>query len=189
MSRNLRSPAQTGNFEFAPHADGRVNRTHLVRAGALVAAAALLGGSVVGLLHPELALGAQAPYGRAGLAQLRLYAASVRSLTTPRVLGWDFGGPSAIVLDGPDVFVGSNTNQVVEVKASTGALVRRVPGFTYHAGAAITMVLDGPDLFVASETNRLTEVNASTGALVRVISGAPTAATRLPWCPTGPTCS
>jgi len=88
----------------------------LVRARALVAATALVGGSVVGLQLPAgLALAARAPDGQVGLSQPTSYAASV-GLTAPRLLGWGFNGPDAMVPDGPDLFVANGYgNSVTEL--------------------------------------------------------------------------
>jgi hypothetical protein len=83
-----------------------------------------------------------------------------------------------MVLDGDDLFVATGSS-LVEIDASTGALVRVVSGPAYRFDNPDAMVLDGHDLFVAEggdimrspRGSSVTELDASTGALVRVVSG------------------
>jgi hypothetical protein len=81
----------------------------------------------------------------------------------------DEEGPSALAaLDG-HVFV-ANSLALTELDASTGAVVRVVPGIGVYAGSN-AIVVDGPDVFVAHcSGGSVGELDASTGG-TRVISG------------------
>jgi hypothetical protein len=126
------------------------------------------------------------------------------ALSHATVLGWDFEGPTSVVVDGKDLFVADNASgSLTEVRASTGALVRVLSGPQYGFDFPFAMALDGPDLFVANAGSQgvssssgtesigsVTEVDASTGAVVRVASGPKYGFDTLGrWSPTARTCS
>ena len=97
---------------------------------------------------------------------------------------YQFVEPSAMVLDGRDLFVANggggyssgdegSGGTVTELDGSTGALVRVISGTSDEPDefdGPDAMVLDGPDLFVANtgvnNGSSVTELKASTGALV-----------------------
>jgi hypothetical protein len=86
---------------------------------------------------------------------------------------YGFDGPTAIVADGPDLFVANaDGNSLTELDAQTGALVRVLAGPQYHLSDPGALAVDGADLFVTGPGG-VTELNAGTGALVRVLSGSP----------------
>jgi hypothetical protein len=89
--------------------------------------------------------------------------------------------PNAMVASGPDLFVAnahvgtaseSRESSVVELNATSGAVVRVISGSEYRFGFIVAMAVTGKDLFVASSFvgQSVTEINLSTGVLVRVYS-------------------
>jgi hypothetical protein len=70
---------------------------------------------------------------------------------------YDFDGPYAMALDGPDLFVASyggscSGARVTELDAATGVLVRVIRGPVYGFGQPSAMAIMGGDLFVATRT-------------------------------------
>jgi hypothetical protein len=105
--------------------------------------------------------------------------ALVRVLDAP---AYQFGNPTAIVADGPNLFVASlrygtspDAGVVTELNASTGALVRVLSAPEDYILQPLAMTLQGGHLFIASNTDSgngvvpITEVNATTGALMKVL--------------------
>ena len=82
----------------------------------------------------------------------------------------------ALAIDGPNLFVSDpGGNEVIELGASNGRLVRVIDGPQYDFETPSAFATIGPDLFVANATGRaggsVTEIDAGTGGLVQNISG------------------
>ncbi len=88
---------------------------------------------------------------------------------------YQFNGPDAMVVDGPDLFVtnaeagATDDGSVTELNASTGALVRVLSAPVYQFSGPTAMATDGGDVFVLDTLGGVTELNTSTGALVRLV--------------------
>jgi DNA-binding beta-propeller fold protein YncE len=86
-----------------------------------------------------------------------------------------FNGPGAISLGGSHVWVANSGGfSVIELSASTGALVRVITGSSYgfYESEPFGITSAGTHIWVTDgDGNSVTELSASTGALVRVISG------------------
>jgi DNA-binding beta-propeller fold protein YncE len=72
--------------------------------------------------------------------------------------------------NGTDVFV-ADFNAIVELNASTGAVVRVIRGASYHLDLPFAFVADDQSLFVVNAGNSVTELSMRTGALVHVFKG------------------
>ena len=88
------------------------------------------------------------------------------------VFGWDFSAPGAIASDGADVWVANaDSSTVVELNASTGALIHVFAGAAYGLSYPDSIVTNGVDVWILNGSDRdpgITELDASTGALVRI---------------------
>ena len=96
----------------------------------------------------------------------------------------DLGGqlPNAISSDGTDVWVTETGDQVTELSAATGEVVRTISGSNFDFDYPQSVSSDGTDVWVYNDDGySVTELSASTGDLVRVISGSKS--TTLIFCP------
>jgi hypothetical protein len=128
------------------------DRVMSLKTRGLMGAVALLGASLVDpQLLSQVALAAPAPGPSATVLHQLLQAGPGPRLTGPRVFGWGFDYPDAVVLDGRDLFVanGGDTS-VTEINASTGALVTVISAPADQFSGPDAMVRDGHDLFVAN---------------------------------------
>ncbi len=101
---------------------------------------------------------------------------------------WFLSG--GVALDGPDLFVPGAAispenglpaaGSLVELNASTGALVQVISGPQWRFRAPFAVASDGPDIFTTDlpnglrkgmDTGSVTELDASTGKVLRVVSG------------------
>ena len=105
-----------------------------------------------------------------------------RPLSGPRVFGWGFDSPDAVSSDGRHVWVADGAgNMVIELSASTGAVVNVLSGSRYRFDNPDAVSSDGTHVWVANLGSlappqprggtTVTELSASTGALVKVLSG------------------
>jgi hypothetical protein len=84
--------------------------------------------------------------------------------------------PAAMAVVGPDLFVATSSS-LTEVDASTGALVRVMPGSkhgSYEFGDITTMAVSGPDLFVVNLRGirgSVIKLDAASGTILSVLSG------------------
>jgi outer membrane protein assembly factor BamB len=98
--------------------------------------------------------------------------------TFSRSSGYRLSRPVAITRSGADLFV-ANASSVLEMRASTGALVRLIPDQHGDFNDPVAITSSGNVILVlnagrpaASVAGSITELNARTGALLRTIKGA-----------------
>jgi outer membrane protein assembly factor BamB len=79
-------------------------------------------------------------------------------------------GAGAEFVHGADLFV-AVFHAVVELDASSGAVVRVLRSAAYRLDLPVAFVADGQDLYVVNTTNSVTELSMRTGALLHVFRG------------------
>lgn len=89
---------------------------------------------------------------------------------------YGFAQPTAITLDGADLFVANGGGSVTELRANNGAFVRTLSGPHFHFVNPVAIASAGSLLLVlnAGKTNgvgSITEIRVSTGKAVRTIAG------------------
>jgi Putative Ig domain len=89
--------------------------------------------------------------------------------------GYDLVFPQAMAFDGTDIWITDEgaLNEVIEINASTGALVNEFENSlynNYYFDGPSGVATDGSDVWITNQSsNTITEIDAATGALVRVI--------------------
>jgi hypothetical protein len=100
-------------------------------------------------------------------------AASVGMVASPAaaVSSYGFNKPTAIAVNGGNLWIANYAGNSVTETNSAGAWLRIVhgPTFGFNGPDAIASYLG--DVFVVNHAGSVTELNASTGALVRVVKG------------------
>ncbi len=82
---------------------------------------------------------------------------------------WSFYHPLTITSGGGHIWVASG-NSIIELSASTGALVRVINGSSYEFNGPSAMTVLGSRVRVADKSCSVTEFSATTGTLSRVIA-------------------